>query len=146
MTSFSADSESVLIAHGWIPGRHVDIAPWVGPLAAGGIAAHEAARRFLAEFGGLSIRISGQGVNRAREPFELDPLRCLGEEDRFQSWGDELGRSIVPVGILDRGRFFLGIDENAEILLVETWVASFGRMPLGLDNLIAGTSPVVVRE
>ena len=136
----------VLREAGWVPGRQVDTSRWIGAWEAAGIAAHEAARRFLAEFGGLDISISGRGVNRGREPFELDPLQCLGEEDRFGAWGDELGRSIFPIGVFDMGRYFLGIDEEGEVLLVETWAASFGRMPAALDNLILGVRPVIVSE
>jgi hypothetical protein len=38
---------------------------------------------FLVEFGGLDVRISGTGITRAREPFDLDPVLCSGNEDRF---------------------------------------------------------------
>jgi len=60
--------------------------------------------------------------------------------------GDGLGHSIFPIGVLDGGRFFLGIDEEDEIFLVETWVASFGRMPAALENLISRVRPVVISE
>jgi hypothetical protein len=111
-----------------------------------GVVTHQAARDFLAEFGGLTVDISGPGVNRAREPFELDPLLCSGEEDRFLEWGDEVGRSLFPVGVLDTGRYFLGIDEEGEIYLLETWLASFGRMPQAMENLISGVRPTVISE
>ncbi|HEY5397174.1 MAG TPA: SUKH-3 domain-containing protein [Trebonia sp.] len=142
MTGLSDESQSVLREAGWTPGRRVDTSRWIDVIEAAGIAAHDAARRFLAEFGGLSIDISGSGVTRAREPFELDPLLCVGEEGRFTEWGEEIGRSIFPIGVHDRGRFFLGIDGESGILLVETWVASFGRMPTALENLISGVRPV----
>lgn len=44
------------------------------------------------------------------------------------------------------GRYFLGIDEQSEIYLIETWVASFGRMPQAMDNLISGVRPTVISE
>ncbi|WP_030944518.1 hypothetical protein [Streptomyces sp. NRRL S-646] len=47
-----------------------------------------------------------------------------------------MGRRLFPLGELDGGRFFIGIDEGSEICLVETWVASFGPMPHALENLI----------
>lgn len=111
-----------------------------------GVTAHDAARRFLSEFGGLAVDISGPGISRSREPFELDPMQCLGEEDRFTEWGEETGHSIFPVGVLDMGRYFLGIDEEGEVYLVETWLASFGKMPSALNNLIDGVRPTVVSE
>ncbi|GAA1040102.1 hypothetical protein GCM10009566_28670 [Streptomyces murinus] len=124
----------------------MDTSSWVAALGVAGVVAHDAARAFLAEFGGLVVDISGPGVNRAREPFELDPLLCSGEEDRFLEWGEEIGKSLFPIGVLDMGRYFLGIDEQSEIYLIETWVASFGRMPQAMDNLISGVRPTVIGE
>ena len=82
----------------------------------------------------------------ACERFDLDPLLCSGEEDRFLEWGEEIGKSLFPIGVLDVGRYFLGIDEQSEIYLIETWVASFGRMPQAMDNLISGVRPTVISE
>lgn len=143
-SGLSAESQFVLREAGWVPGRQVDVSRWVRALEDEGIIVHGAARRFLAEFGGLAVEISGPGANCARAPFEFGPLQCLGEEDRFLEWSEETGRSICPVGVLDRGRFFLGIDEQGEILLVETWVASFGRMPTALDSLVRGARSIDV--
>ncbi|MFF9656599.1 SUKH-3 domain-containing protein [Streptomyces griseoluteus] len=77
----------------------------------------------------------------ARTPFELDPELACGEEDRFLQWGESLGRSLFPLGELDHGRFFLAIDEAAEIYLVETWLARFGPAPQALENLVLGVAP-----
>lgn len=68
-----------------------------------------------------------------REPFELNPALALGEGDRFSEWTDCLGRRLFPLGELDHGRCFLGIDERSEVYAVETWVASFGPMPYALE-------------
>ena len=146
MPELSSESQIVLSESGWVPGRQVDTSAWLGPLETAGAFAHEVARRFLAEFGGLVVDISGPGIDRAREPFELDPLLCAGEEDRFLEWSEEIGRLLFPIGVLDGGRYFLGIDENGEIYLIETWVASFGRMPEAMNNLIKGVRPVVISE
>ncbi len=59
---------------------------------------------FLREFGGLHIRIGGPGVTRAKEPFELDPSLCEGEEGRFIGWSRCIGCELFPVGELDGGR------------------------------------------
>jgi hypothetical protein len=112
-----------------------------------GLSMHDAADAFLREFGGLAVNISGPGINRARESFELDPeLTWDGEEGRFLEWGESIGRRLFPLGELDHGRFFLAIDEISEIYLVETWVASFGRMPQALENLILGVAPHVIDD
>ena len=77
---------------------------------------------------------------------ELDPELAWGEDDRFSEWSDALGRELFPLGVLDRGRFFLGIDERSEIYLVEGWVASFGAMPHAFENLILGVRPRRIDE
>ena len=68
-------------------------------------------------------------------------MNCQGDGDRFIAWGQELGRHLFPIGELDHGRFLLGIDENTEIYLVATWVASFGAMPAAVENLVLGGEP-----
>jgi|SRR4051794_9349168 hypothetical protein len=102
---------------------------------------HAAAEEFLGEFGGLEVGISGPGISTVREPFEFNPSDLYGEEGRFADWGARLGRSLFPIGELDGGRFFLGISEVGEILLVETWVAGFGVGDAALENLILGVEP-----
>ncbi|MFJ5050523.1 SUKH-3 domain-containing protein [Streptomyces sp. NPDC088719] len=141
MIDWSPEVRKVLKASGWRPGRRKDVGRWRLMFERSGLAMHDAAESFLREFGGLTVRISGPGITCAREPFELDPRLALGEEDRFLEWGEEMGRHLFPIGELDHGRFFLGIDEATEIYLVETWVASFGPMPEALENLILGMAP-----
>jgi len=102
---------------------------------------HEAAERFLTEFGCLFVNIKGPGVTCARTPFELDPQLAEGEEDRFEDLGEDIGHSLFPLGELDHGRFFLGIDETGEIYLLGDRDATFGRMPGAMENLILGVRP-----
>ncbi|MEV7239490.1 SUKH-3 domain-containing protein [Streptomyces sp. NPDC051020] len=66
---------------------------------------------------------------------------AVGEEDRFADWSSTVGRDIFPIGELDEGRFFLGIDETGEIYLIETWVATFGPVREALEKLVLGVSP-----
>ncbi|MFH8698934.1 SUKH-3 domain-containing protein [Streptomyces chartreusis] len=141
MSEWSPEVLDVLETSGWTAGRRVDTAGWRSMFEAVGIVMHDAAEAFLQEFGGLSVSIGGPGINRAREPFELNPELAWGEDDRFFEWSASLGRRLFPLGELDGGRFLLGIDEDSEICLVETWVASFGPMPHALENLILGVKP-----
>ena len=146
MEIYSAEVDQVLRAAGWAPGRQVDPEPWLSAFEAEGLQRHAAASAFLTEFGGIAVNISGSGINRTREPFEFDPLLCEGEGDRFLEWGEEVKKSIFPIGVLDEGRFFLGIDDESEIYLVESWLASFGRMPEAINNLITGIQATVISE
>ncbi|PBD02274.1 SUKH-3 immunity protein of toxin-antitoxin system [Streptomyces sp. Ag82_O1-15] len=141
MSEWSPQVLEVLEASGWAAGRQVDTVGWRSMFEAVGIVMDDTAEAFLQEFGGQTVSIGGPGINRAREPFELDPELVWGEDDRFSEWSDSLGRRLFPLGELGHSRFFLGIDEDREIYLVETWVASFGPMPHALENLILGVMP-----
>jgi hypothetical protein len=144
MSRFSPEVEDVLRGAGWTPERRVDVSGWTSLFEDDGLTAHQAALDFLQEFGGLNVRISGPGRETAKEPFEIDPSLCEGEGDRFTVFGEELGRQLFPLGELDNGRFFLAIDENSEIYLVESWAASFGTMPTAIENLVLGGKPTEV--
>ena len=136
---FPGEVERVLRRSGWFPGRRVETARWRAMLD--GLDMHPAAEGFLSEFGGLSVDIHGPGRTAARTPFELDPSLCSGEEDRFREWGVAIERSLYPLGELDGGRFFLGMDDRGLICLVETWLAGYGPCDHGLIALCEGTMP-----
>ncbi|WP_247490757.1 SUKH-3 domain-containing protein [Streptomyces sp. XM4193] len=134
--------EEALRSAGWRPGRRVPTDHWRRTLEKTGLVRmHDAAEAFLAEFGGLDFQIRGPGINCAKTPFNFDPAKLSGEEDRFAGWSHTIGCVIFPIGELDEGRFFLGIDENSEIYLVETWLATFGSAHDALEKLILGISP-----
>ncbi|WP_369408717.1 SUKH-3 domain-containing protein [Herbidospora mongoliensis] len=136
--------EHILRRAGWQPGRHVDTSTWRHLLESDGFVMHDAAERFLREFGGLSVGHGGAGISRAREPFEFDPLLGMGEDDRFSEWGEAVGKSIFPIGELDRGRFFLGIDEVGMIYLVADSLARFGVGRVGIECLVLGVAPEII--
>lgn len=139
---WSLEVEEVLRDAGWYPGRNADPAPWREQLEADGFHIHPAAESFLREFGGLSVAHGGPGITRAREPFELDPLLALGEADRFGEWGQEINRHLYPLGELDHGHAFLGLDEQGELYVVANWLARFGRIPEAMANLVVGVMPI----
>ncbi|WP_415647563.1 SUKH-3 domain-containing protein [Stackebrandtia soli] len=51
---------------GWFPGRRVDVTGLCAKLEGEGIVVHGVARRFLAEFSGLSFPDHGKGISSAR--------------------------------------------------------------------------------
>ncbi|WP_234348906.1 SUKH-3 domain-containing protein [Streptomyces sp. WM6373] len=140
--AWSAAVETVLRDAGWYPGRNVDTTVWRERLEADGFRIHSAAEDFLREFGGLTVASGGSGITRAREPFELDPLLAMGEDDGFGEWGEEIGQHLFPLGELDHGHAFLGLDEQGELYVVANWLARFGRMPDAMENLVLGVMPV----
>lgn len=139
---WSAEVETVLRDAGWYPGRNVDTSVWRERLEADGFRMHSAAEDFLREFGGLTVGGSGSGITRAREPFALDPLLALGEGDRFGEWGEVVGRHLFPLGELDHGHAFLGLDEHGDLYVVVNWLSTFGGMPEAMENLVLGVMPV----
>ncbi|MCQ1579826.1 SUKH-3 domain-containing protein [Streptomyces parvus] len=138
----AGEVEETLRAAGWQLGRRVPIQQWREMLEATALGRmHEAAERFLTEFGGLDVQIVGPGITCARTPFNFDPELAVGEEDRFADWSSTVGRNIFPIGELDEGRFFLGIDETSEVYLIGTWVATFGPVREALEKLVLGIAP-----
>ncbi|MEV1113516.1 SUKH-3 domain-containing protein [Actinosynnema sp. NPDC049800] len=132
------EAEQALRAAGWYPGRQVDTTPWRVHFEPVGLHLHQAAQRFLGEFGGLAFDIGGPGITSAKEPFELDPILCDGEEDRFEGWGDHVDRSLFPIGELDHGRFLLGIDEHGFLYVVADFLMRFSAHVSGLEELLLG--------
>ncbi|MFI6003983.1 SUKH-3 domain-containing protein [Streptomyces sp. NPDC051366] len=135
---FSPSVEEELRAAGWIPGRRIDTKVWTAPFEAAGLPAHEAARKFLSEFGGLRFMFSGPGIECARESFELDPSACEGEEEVFLEWGEELGLSLFPIGQKGQGVDYMAINEVGEICSLGSLVGCYGKVPQAFERLLLG--------
>jgi hypothetical protein len=119
----------------------VDIERWVSTLAGEGLQIHAAAAEFLAEFGGLSVDVSGPGIDRAREPFSFFPTSCTGEGDRISEWGTELGKRFYPLGETNRREFLIVMDEVGEIYLMMDRVGTLGLRDEGIEGLVRGRMP-----
>jgi hypothetical protein len=101
---WSAETDRVLRRAGWYPGRSVCTAEWENTLREhGGFEMHEAARRFLAEFGGLESTERGPGKTMARMGFTFDVL------------SEEAGVDLYPIGAADRRNNYLGIASNGAV-------------------------------
>ncbi|MFJ5989734.1 SUKH-3 domain-containing protein [Lentzea sp. NPDC092896] len=143
---FSEECERTLRRVGWYPGRAVDVEPWRVPLEESGFVFPEAVVRFLTEFNGLSFPDNGRGISRAREAFEFDPLLLVGEEERFSAVGAKHGLVLAPLGELDHGRFYLGMDEHGAVYDVTDTVAFYGVGDAGLESLVLGVMPAMPEE
>jgi hypothetical protein len=138
MTERRLEVSEILRRSGWRPSRRVEIVGWCDWLGQFDFEVHDSFREFISEFGGLAIEERGEGEVRAREPIEFDPDSARGEEDRFQGWNRIVGKTILPIGELDQGRYFLGIDEDGAIYVMVDWLGRFGIGIEGLENLILG--------
>jgi len=145
----TAETQRVLRAGGWSPGRHISTDAWRDSFAATGLMMHGAAAAFLGEFGGLRFDLTGgagPGSGRAWHSFEVDPMLAWRyAEQRFAACGKRVGRSVFPVGEVNRGQAFLGMDEDTEVYLVNEGIATFGPLPGALDNLVADAMPRPLR-
>ncbi len=114
---WSREADWILRTSGWLPGRTVPTADWKRVLRESdeGFKMHEAARRFLTEFGGLDIRQQGPGRTMARSPFRLDPLVARWDFEIFEVLSEEVGTSLYPVGHAFRGNHYLGMAESGAL-------------------------------
>ncbi|MBD0844813.1 SUKH-3 domain-containing protein [Streptomyces sp. TRM68416] len=113
---WSAETDRVLRTAGWHPGRTVSTVDWENTLREhGGFEIHEAARRFLAEFGGLASAERGPGKTMARMGFTLDPAVAEWDDEIFDVLSEEAGTELYPIGEADRRNLYLGIAPNGAV-------------------------------
>ncbi|MFE2827831.1 SUKH-3 domain-containing protein [Streptomyces sp. NPDC059271] len=115
---WSAETDRVLRGAGWHPGRSVPTDEWESKLGErGGFEMHEAARRFLAEFGGLVSDERGPGKTMARMGFRLDPTVAEWDDEIFDVLSEEVGADLYPVGDSDRHNSYLGIAPDGAVYI-----------------------------
>lgn len=97
-----------------------------------------AAETALLEFGGLRVPASGPGVDRAREPFELNPVLATDAEPLFDEYGELLKKQLFPLG--EAGdQAFIAISNTGEVYLIFEGVLLIGaNVCEALTNLIEG--------
>ncbi|MBW8800715.1 MAG: SUKH-3 domain-containing protein [Streptomyces sp.] len=115
---WSAETDRVLREAGWFPGRSVATQEWETTLLEhGGFGIHEAARRFLAEFGGLESHERGPGKTMARMGFSLDPTVAEWDDEIFDVLSEEAGTELYPIGSADRRNSYLGIAPDGAVYI-----------------------------
>lgn len=113
---WSAETDRALREAGWTPSRSVSTAEWeTGLRERGGFEAHEAARRFLTEFGGLAFPNRGAGRTMLRMEFRLDPLLAEWDDEIFDVLSEEAGAHLYPLGAADRGNTYLGMTPGGAV-------------------------------
>lgn len=138
--SWSARTEQELRAAGWFPGRLVPTSEWEAILKeSDGLEMHEAARGFLAEFGGLHVQQRGPGQNMARAPFRLDPTIAKHDGEIFELFSTLTASAIYPIGELDNRNFYLGISLDGSVFLGMDQLELLADNPhRALNNLVEG--------
>lgn len=140
---WSDETEGLMRAAGWYPARRM--AERVDHLKTllsrtGGFELHESAVRALEEFVDLIVRATGEGRDRARGGFQLNPELALGEEDRFSSIGFETRGGLFPLGEAFDGHAFLAIDSTGRTFLVGDDLELLGdNVKSALDAILTGT-------
>jgi hypothetical protein len=143
VSQWSAETDRTLRAAGWYPGRRVSTEQWEKTLRErGGFEMHEAARTFLAEFGGLEVEQHGPGENMARMPFRLDPVAAEYDDEIFDVLSEEAGVDLYPIGEMDRRNNYLGIAPDGSVYLGMDAVTLLADSPhKALENLVEGIQP-----
>jgi hypothetical protein len=140
-TRWSAETDRVLRLAGWRPGRAVPTEEWERVLHENdeGYVMHDAARAFLAEFGGLEVQQKGPGRTMARPPFRLDPLVAKYDFEIIDVQSEEMGTYLYPLGDTDRANFYLTMSATGAVYLGMDYprlLADSGDQ--ALDKLIQG--------
>ena len=137
---WSSKTDHVLRKAGWTPRRRVSTEEWERVLRkSDGFEAHEKARAFLSEFGGLSFELVEAGVTMAVEPFAIDPLEGQWEADIYEDMSEETGTNLYPIGEMDNRSLFLGMAEDGSVYRGRDMVGFFAESgEQALDKLIVG--------
>lgn len=142
---WSDETESRLIAAGWMPGRRETqrVAEWRRMLEKPtGFRLSIAAEKALEEFGGLRVDCQGPGLECARGGFDLNPELASGEEDRFAELEEHAGGSLFPLGEAFDGQAFLAMDSIGRVYLVGDTIQLMGAdMREALDSILVGRLP-----
>ncbi|WP_432080228.1 SUKH-3 domain-containing protein [Streptomyces sp. WAC 04229] len=113
---WSAETARVLRASGWYPGRAVPTDTWESILLeTGGFELHDAARRFLAEFGALRVPHREPWDEMPWREFSLDPLLAFWDTEIIEDLSDRAGTLLYPIGMRGRRNQHLAMAEDGAV-------------------------------
>lgn len=114
-----SEKDRILRAGGWLPGRSVPTRTWEAVLMqTGGFEMHEAARRFLAEFGALGVPGVPHSEPSGSAPwmeFSLDPLLAIWDAEVIDALAERAGVGLYPLGMRDRGNQYLAMADDGAV-------------------------------
>jgi hypothetical protein len=106
----------VLRAGGWFPGRSVPTQTWESILLqTGEFEIHDAARRFLAEFGAVGVSYREPWDSMPWMEFSLDPLLAMWDGEIIDDLAEQAGVDLYPIGMRDRGNQHLAMAEDGSV-------------------------------
>ena len=115
-TRWSEEADRVLRAGGWFPGRSVPTETWESVLLqTGEFEIHDAARRFLAEFGAVGVPYRDPWDAMPWMEFSLDPLLAFWDEEIIDDLAEQAGVDLYPIGMRDRGNQYLAMAEDGSV-------------------------------
>ncbi|MFF7310442.1 SUKH-3 domain-containing protein [Streptomyces sp. NPDC008137] len=115
-TRWSEETDRVLRAGGWFPGRSVPAETWESILLqTGEFEIHEAARRFLSEFGAVGVSYREPWDSMPWVEFSLDPLLAFWDAEIIDDLAEQAGVDLYPIGMRDRGDQHLAMAEDGSV-------------------------------
>lgn len=107
--------QTTLTTAGWYAGRTVDIGKWDSILSAEGYFLFPAATSVLTEYGDLTLippYLEDALVNISE--IRIDPIwGGSGEADRILGWGEEISKSLYPIGMVDSEIWLMIAEDGA---------------------------------
>ncbi|MEU1313582.1 SUKH-3 domain-containing protein [Streptomyces tibetensis] len=117
-TRWSEETDRVLRAGGWFPGRSVPTDTWEDILLqTGEFEMHDAARRFLSEFGAVGAPYREPWDSMPWMEFSLDPLLAFWDAEIIDDLAEQAGVDLYPIGMRDRGNQYLAMAENGSVFV-----------------------------
>lgn len=109
-------TDRVLRAAGWYPGRSLPTDTWESLLTqTAAFRMHDAARRFLAEFGALAVPYRRPWESTPCIEFSLDPLSAFWDAEIIEDLAEQAGVALFPIGTRDRGNQYLAMAEDGAV-------------------------------
>ncbi|MEU0245889.1 SUKH-3 domain-containing protein [Streptomyces sp. NPDC006235] len=113
---WSEETDRVLRAGGWFPGRSVPTETWESVLLqTGEFEIHDAARRFLSEFGAVGVSYREPWDSMPWMEFSLDPLPAFWDAEIIDDLAEQAGVDLYPIGMRDRGNQHLAMAEDGSV-------------------------------
>ncbi|MFE9772399.1 SUKH-3 domain-containing protein [Streptomyces sp. NPDC005931] len=110
------ETDRVLRAGGWFPGRSVATDTWESILLqTGEFELHEAARRFLAEFGALGVPHRDPWHSMPWREFSLDPLAAMWDAEIIDDLAEQADTELYPIGTCDRRNQYLAMAPDGAV-------------------------------